>query len=851
MWLAFCSTESAELGSKGVPMNWSENLVRDVRFGMRSLRSAPVLTLVAILSLGLGVGAATAVFSVANAVLLRSLPVSNPDELRVLRWSATDVRVRSYDGAAESRPDGTWSAAESVSAPTFSRLRASAAGQADVFAFSPLTNTAASAGERSFVGDGMIVSDNFLTALRVRPFIGRLLQPGEDFAGNPNSVVIGFDWWERQFGRDPGVLGRPITLDGRVFTVVGVLPPGFGGVQPGLPCSFYVPLSAGSPFLYTAITNDWHWFLRLMVRMTPGASDERLASLATTALAADGGADLKHVRWAVEPGRAGLDYDRARYGRPLVLMLSVVALVLLSACANLAGLLLVRGTARRHEMSVRAALGGNRWRLFQQALVESATVAVLGGALGVVLAVWGRDALSSLLAGTTDGLQYDLSLDMSVLAFSLALTLGAALVAGLLPSIRAGRTQPIDALRSRSMLASPRLRAGRILVAVQVGLAVLVLASAGLFVRTVVNLTNLDAGFPLERLLFVSLNLRGGQAADADPARFYERAEAAVASIPGVRSSAVVEFPLLGPGGSSGEATWSAGGLTSPGSMNVRRLRVSGAFFRTMGIPIVGGRVFGAEDTADAPKAVVVNESFVRKYADGGSPIGRAIRMWSADWRIVGVCKDVKYNTLRDAPQPTAYFPQTQMFYSRFRATHLRTASIVARTSVPPLALANEMRAAVARVDAGVAVTNVTTQESVRDRGFAQERLLAALCLGLAALALFLSCVGLFGLTSYSVAQRTGEIGLRMALGATRFDVTVPIVKDALLLTAIGVSAGVPLSLGLTRLVKHQLFGVTPTDPLSIGLAVAALFITAAAAAWLPARRAQQVEPIRALRQDG
>jgi predicted permease len=396
------------------------------------------------------------------------------------------------------------------------------------------------------------------------------------------------------------------------------------------------------------------------------------------------------------------------------------------------------------------------------------------------------------------------------------------------------------------------LRTGRILVATQICLSLLVLTSAGLFVRTLANLARVDAGFNLERLLLVGLNLRGGEHADTNPVQFYERALAAVAAVPGVKASAMVEFPLLGPGGSSGSFSAFVGRPPAPGGMmQVRRLRVSESFFTTMGVPILRGRALSSADSAEAAKAVVVNEAFVRNYLPDRHPIGVAFTTWDAAWTIVGVCRDTKYADIKEPVSPTAYFPYRQMFYSRFARTHLRTASIAARTALSPLALASAVRQAVARVDPGVAVTMVTTQEEVRDRSIARERLLAIFGGGLAGLALLLSCVGLFGLMAYSVSRRTGEIGVRMALGATRPDVARPILREALLLAAAGAAVGLPLSLALTRLVTSQLFGVKPGDPLSMALALVAVLATAAAAAWIPAWRAQRIEPIEALRDDG
>ncbi len=832
-------------------MHWIENLRRDVRLGIGSLARSPGFTAVAVLSLAVGIGAGTAVFSLVQAMLLRSLPVPNPHELRIIQWSGTDVRMRSFDG--NSRQDGNrWVAAEAVSHPAFLALRAQGAAVADVFGFYPLRDAAVVAAGQAFVADGAMVSDNFFSALQLRPLAGRVLAPGEDYQGGRMNVVIGHDFWQRRFGLDPGVVGRSVTLDGTAFTVVGVLEPGFTGVQPGQAGDFYVPMSVGSPFLYTSIDADWHWFVRVMARLLAGAADTRLAAALDVAFARQAASTMKQPGILVEPGHAGLAENRDQYRKPLLLMLSAVGLVLLVACANLAGLLLARGAGRRHEVAVRAALGASRWRLFQQSLAESLTIALLGGGLGVLLAAWAQPALVDLLAMDADGLRYDFSLNLPVLGFSLAVSLAAALLAGLLPAIRCGRADPMNALRGHGSLAGLRLRAGRILVVAQVCLSLLVVTSAGLFVRTLANLSRVDAGFSLERLLLVSLNLRGGTYADTSPIQFYERVLAEVAAVPGVKGSAMVEFPLLGPGGSTGGLDALVGGPPAPAApMQVRRLRVSESFFTTMGVPILRGRALSRADSAEAAKAVVVNEAFVRNFLPGRDPVGVSFATWGAQWTIVGVCRDAKYGDIREPASPTAYFPYRQMFYSRYARTHLRTASIAARTALSPLALASEVRQAVARVDPGVAVTMVTTQEEVRDRSIARERLLAIFGGGLAGLALLLSCVGLFGLMAYSVSRRTGEIGVRMALGATRPDVARAVLGEALLLAAAGAAVGLPLSLALTRLVTSQLFGVKPGDPSSMALALVAVLATAAAAAWIPAWRAQRIQPIEALRYDG
>jgi len=822
------------------------DILQNVRFTFRQLVKSPGFTAVAVLSLGLGIGAGVAVFSLVNAILLRSLPVPNPQELRVLKWTGTDVRMTSYAGGA-GQEGNRWVDADSVSPPTFFKLREQGAGQADIFGFSPLDDVIARARGEAFAASGTIVSDNFFSGVGVRPLVGRLLAPGEDYSGAMN-VVISHELWEKQFALDPAALGQTLTLNRVGFTVVGVLPRGINGVQPGHPSEFYVPLSAASPFLYRPINETFHWFVRLMARLKPGASDGQLRAALDVAFVQEVGSIMKEPAILTEPGRGGMTADRNQYWRPLLMLLGVVGLVTLVACANLAGLSLARGAARQHELAVRAALGANRRRLVLQSLTESLALAMLGSGLGVVLAIWGRSVIAGLLAGSAGDLRYDLSLDYIVLAFTLAVTLLTGLLSGVLPALWASRVDPVGGLRSRSSLGRPRLRAGKVLIVAQVCLSLLLVTGAVLYARTLVNLTRIDAGFDTEKLLLVGLNVRGSGYANDRPAEFYSRAQASLASIPGVRAATFIEFPLLSWGGSTGNFERISGRPVNAGT--TRRLRVGETFFGTLGVPILRGRGFTAADDASAPKAIVVNEAFVRDYLPKDNPLGLTIRMWEADWQIVGVCRDLKYGGLREPVMPTTYFPFSQMFYSRFRTTHLRTPYFAVRTALDPMAVVSGVRKAVGDIDSGVAITEVTTQEDVLDRGVSRERLFASLCGALAVLAVLLACIGLYGLLAYNLTRRTADIGVRMALGATRRRILWQVLRQALLLSVVGVILGVPASLALTHLIETQLFGVKPNDPFSLAGAAVSLIAVALLAAWIPAHRAAKVDPIAALRSE-
>ena len=820
--------------------------MNDLKCALRRLAYSRGFAFVAVGSLACGIGASTAVFSLYNAILLRSLPVPDPQALRIVQWSGNDVRMSSFEGKATVQGNH-WTEADCLTHPTFLRLRDQCAPQAELFGFSPIRDGVAGVRGDTFVADGMMVSDNFFSGLEVKPYLGRCLRREEDFAGAMNAV-ISFGWWQRHYGPDRSALGESLVLNGTTYTIVGVLPRGFTGVQPGRPSDFYVPMSAGSPFLYAPIAENWHWFVRPIARLRAGITDGQLRAALEVAFAAEAKPTMQQPRIALQPGLRGTAYDRNTYGKTLRLLLGAIGLVLLVACANLAGLLLARGAARQHEFAVRAALGAGRWRLIRQALTESLTIGLAGGGLGVLLAIWGRTSLSRLLAGSETGLRYDYPLDLLVLGFCVCITFITALLSGLLPALRAGQVDPLGGLKSRGTCSPPRLRFGRILVAAQICLAMLLLAGAGLYARSLSNLTRIDAGFEVERLLLVGLNIRAGTYAEAHPAAFYERLLKTLASSPGVQSAALTGFPLLA------DDAWTGGFGIRERHMDSEaescRITVSESFFKTLGISILQGRGLEAIDTADASRVVVVNEKFRQTYLPGEDPVGLTFTMLGLDWRIVGVCADAKYDNIKKPVQPTAYLPFRQMFFKPSISKNLNISSIAVRSSLPPSAITTAVRQVIAQIDPGVAITYVTTQKALRDQGIGQEHLLGVLSGLLALLTVLLSCIGLYSLLAYNVERRANEIAVRIAIGARPGKVALAFLREALSLAAIGIGFGLPATFACTRFIRSQLYGVQPYDPLTLAGATLALLAVVALAAWIPARRAARVDPAAALRME-
>lgn len=818
---------------------WLEQAGRDLRLSLRYLAKNPGFTAVAVLSLGLGIGACTAVFSIVNGVLLRSLPVPSPHELRVLQWTGTEPRLRSFTG--DSVTDGNRLTGDSVSAPMFASLREQGRDLAEIFAFAPLADVTVRVRDEAFVANGMIVSDNFFLALGVLPRMGRLFAVGDATGDGAQGVVITADFWEKHFSRDPNVADRSLTLNGSTFTIAGVLPPEFRGVRPGQAREFYVLLAPHSPFLERPIDFTAHWWLRLMARLKPAGDEARLKAGLDLAFAREPEGQLKGPEILVQPGAQGVDNDRSYYRKPLLVMLGIVGLVMLVACANVAGLSLARGAGRQHELAVRAALGAGRGRLLRQSLVESLVLSLLGGVLGVGIAVWSKAAIGRLLLESARGLHYAIPLDWRLLGFALLAALATALLAGLLPALSASRVDPLDGLKARGALGAPRLRMGKILVAAQVGLSVLLLAGAGVFVRTLVNVKNIDAGFRTENLLVFRVNPAAARLTDAERNAFYAQVQQSLADLPGVHAASLVMHPLLANMDSwSGSFRLSGRPVPPTGERQTNRLIVGENFFTTMGLPILQGRGLVAGDTDSSFKALVVNETFVRKYLPGENPVGQTVNFLRSDWKIVGVCRDAKTKFIKDAVAPVVYFS--------FRQYPFPFSAFVVRTELPPLALAAAARQAVAAINPQVPIAEVTSQNELRDRSISQERLFATLGGVLAGLALLLSCLGLYGLMAYNVTRRSSEIGIRLALGATPGIIARSVLREAGWLAAAGIALGVPAAIGATHLLKSQLYGVQPGDPLTLGLVTLTLAAITVFAAWLPARRATRINPLNALR---
>ena len=819
------------------------DLLTGLRQAAQRLARERLFTSSVVLIMAIGIGANTAVFSVLNALLLRSLPVTEPQELRVVAWKARGVSLPSYSGGGDLQSVPGAVVRGSFSYPGFRELREGGAAFARLFAFVAVRRLTAEVRGQAATLNGAMVSGDFFDAYPARTLIGRGLTLEDERPNAAPVAVISHSLWQEQFSLDPRVLGETLTLNRSAFTVVGVLPREHEGPLSKFPPQVYVTFAA-QPQLApgTPTSSPRHWWVQIMARLRPGADDASLRAVLDPTLQEalrSSAARAEEAGIVIQDGSRGPMGLRVRLAKPFLALMMLTALVLLVACANLAGLLLARGAAREGDLAVRAAIGASRTRLVRDSLLESGLLAAGGAFAGVLLASWGRRLILASLPFAPGDLRLDTPVDLTVLAFAGGLALLTAFVMGGLPAWRAARVEPQKCLRHRlaSSERSPLL--GRALVAAQFAAAILLATSAGLLLRSFVNLLHVDPGFRAENVLLFKLDPgQGGYDVDRRIA-LYDRLRDQLLGIPGVHSVAISEAALGG-----GTVTQREVSVVGPDGHALRAdaslLTVSESFFATMGVPLRSGRDFTPSDARSGERVAVVNEAFVRRFLATQAPLERQFRVGEHEHRIVGVCADAKYQDVRERVAPTAYLSLRQlapgaMYYE-------------VRSQLPPLSLVPAVRQQLAALDPSLPLDAVTTQAAVISDSLAFERLAADLSAVMALLALLLSGVGLFGLLALAVARRRREIGIRLALGARPGDISRAHLREALRLCAFGLGLGLPASLVTARLMRAVLFELPPHDPVAFLGGALLLLLVGLCAAWLPARRAAQVDPLVALR---
>ncbi len=877
---------------------WIEQAVQDLRYAVRMLAKSPGFAAVAILTLALGIGANTAIFSEINAVMLQSLPAEDPQRLVIFEWNALHKpKLHSQSSYGDCSGDCVFSV------PFFQTLANHTNTLSGIVAFvGPLEVNFSGNGPAS-ITRGLYVSGDYFSTVGTKVFMGRSLAPSDYSPSASPAIVLDYGYWKRAFGADPSAVGRVVRLNNVEATIVGVASPGFTSLTPGKRQDFYMPLS-----LSRQVKSEWWgtkdrlsdattWWVVIVGRLKPGATIVQAQTEATTlfqrevlhgAKPAFAVGDAPVIK--LLPARQALDGESSQIAPMLDVIMAAVGLVLLIACANVAGLILARSTKRQKELALRQALGAGRARIARQLLTESVLLSGAGGALGILLAMWGVDAITKFVSsGLDQPFPYVIALDWRVLAFTTGVTLATGVLCGLAPTLRGASRDLTPSLRENSSSvpggasrAGSRFRLGDALVVAQVALSIVVLVGAGLLVRTLQKIQAVDPGFDTQNILLFGINPSLAGYKDHQTAQLYRQLQQRFASLPGVVSASYSEEALLSQSWSSTDVHLD--GAPPKKNVDTSILPVGSDFFSVMRIPVVAGRVFTPVDFAAAettqaaitaaaeaaaaspderttakapipqmesqtpPVPVIVNRAFVRKFFPNEDPLGRHMGNGQEDepaigpqpgYRIVGIAGDTRYERLQSDIQPTMFTPLVA-----------NSAHFELRASGDPIVLVKEVRAAVAEADNNLPLFEVRTQTQQIEQTLFRERLMARFSSLFGLLALALACIGLYGLLSYEVARRTRELGIRMALGAQKRDLMRLVVRRGILLSIIGAIIGVGVSLAVTRLMVSVLFSVRPNDPTTIAGVSLLLVLVALAACLIPARRAMRIDPMVALREE-
>jgi predicted permease len=832
-----------------------DDLGRDLRFALRSLAKTPGFTLVVVLTLALGIGANTAIFSLMDQILLRFLPVQEPERLVVLSGPGP------FSGSSSSRSNTI----TPFSQPMFEGIRdGNSVFDGVIGQFSASVHLSVGKETESVQGD--LVSGNFFEVLGLRPAAGRLFTAADDTTpGGHPVVVLSHAYWARRFGGDASAVGRTVGVNNEPMTIVGVAPKGFHGVEVGQPIDVFVPLMMQPGVIPTwpRAAGDWRvrW-LMVQARLKDGVTRAQAKAEIDVLYRQLLEEDFKTIKTPSErfrtrffektvdvlPGAHGTSSLRDDSRTPLALLMAMVGLVLLIACANVANLLLARASSRQKEVALRLALGASRRRIVRQLLVESLVLAGVGGLVGMVFAIWTGDVLLRALPFEEASRVFTAEPDARVGAFALGLSVVTGLLFGLVPALQATRPQVFPTLKNESTAvasggAPARFRKG--LVVAQIALSLLLLVGAGLFSRSLANLRALDPGFEPQSLLAFGIDpALNGYSLERRLA-ILQQVQQDLEAEPGVASASLAAEPLMTDSNTSSTVRVEGYEPKEDEDMNPNFNYVGPRFFETLGITRVSGRDFSDADALSAPKVAVVNETFARYFFGDQDPIGRRFglgrRSQGFDFTIVGLVRDGKASSLREKPRRFVYAPFTQN-------ERVSGMTFYVRSTLDPSALAGRVRAVVGRADSTLPVTSLKTMQTQIRESLFVDRLVAGLAAAFGVVAMALAAIGLYGVMSYAVTLRTREIGIRVALGAERRTVLGMVLAEVGTLTAVGVAIGLPVAYGLGRLVESQLFGIHAGDPLTLAAATATLAGAAFLAGYLPAARATRVDPVVALR---
>ena len=833
----------------------------DLRYAFRMLAKAPGFTAIAIGSLALGIGANTIIFTVTRAILLDRLAVPHPDELRLLALTQGDKGVvHSSWGYFDQIPGGKM-LSTSFSYPVYKQLRQHNQVLKDIFAFKDFGRLTATIDNKAEVVTSEMISGNYYGALGIRPVLGRPIVEMNDAAeGSGPVLLISHGYWSRRFGNSPDVIGKKIELNATPMTIIGVNPPEFTGTfgvqsSPDVFFPFSMQPIAAPKFKSSLLEDTKTWWVMMMGRVKPGISTEtaraaldvdlNAAVRATTTV----GKDDEIPRLELEDGSRGQNAVGTRFAKPIYVLMSLAGFVLLLACANLANLLLARASSRQREMSVRLALGAGRTRILRQMFTESLLLSLAGGAFGLLLGYAGRHAIPHLLSSSWEPTMMNSRFDWKVFGFTAAVSIVTGLLFGLAPAWQTTRTQVSSGLKDNAQTATQRRRnlTGKTLVVVQIALSTLLLVGAGLFARTMMNLNNTHLGFRPDNILLFDLQPPQTRYQAAKGIALYHQLEEKLTAIPGVDSVALSEEALISGGVSNLIFVPEGQPQKSRDKRSAYYNSVGQDFFHTFEIPIIAGRSFEETDTETSRKVAVVNEELVKQFFPNTNPIGK--KFYSDDHddsqhiEIIGVCKNAKYYSLRQDAEATFYVPYRQQGGAESMVYEVHT-------RMRPESIIPYLRSAVASVDKNLPLLDIRTQNEQIADATKQERIFASLTSGFGILALILACIGIYGIMAYTVARRTNEIGIRMALGAQSGSVLRMILSEAWWLAGTGVVVGLGIALAMGRLIASMLYGLKPHDPWTLGAAAVMLVGIALAASWIPARRAASVDPIKALRHE-